>query len=121
MAALVFAGSSALAQMGGYSGPQILSRGGSNIGDRPGGSTGFQFYAGVYGTFETGLVPASVDAQGHVFNPAALYGIGARFGAYGRHAWRRTTLGLDYSGNVRHYNQNSYYDGSDHMVAMRLT
>ena len=121
MAGLLLGCLAAFAQIGGYGGPEILSRNGSNTGDRPGSRQGFQFYAGVYGDYETGLLPAVVNSQGHIADFPALYGIGLQFGVYGRRSWKRTTLGLDYYGNVRHYNANSFYDGSDHMFSMHVS
>ncbi len=104
-----------------YSGPQILSRG-SGTGDRIGRpATGFQYYAGVSGGYETGLIPASVDSQGNIYDPGGLFSIWANFGAYGRHSWRHTEFGLDYTGNVRHYSDVSSYDGSDHTLGIQLT
>ncbi len=111
---------SALGQSG-YSGPQILSRLVNTTGERGGAATGFQFYAGVNGTYETGYLPAAIDAAGHIVKPGGLYGVFADIGAYGRHKWRHTTLGLDYSGNFRHYTTNSSFDGSDHMLGLAIT
>ena len=111
----------ALAQTGGYSGPEILSRLANTTGERGGVATGFQFYAGVNGTYETGYVPASVDAAGHITTPGGLYGVFANIGAYGRHKWRHTAFGLDYSGNFRHYTTNSSLDGSDHMLGLSIS
>ncbi len=126
IAALALGCLPACAQVAGYAGPQILSRGGGGpvVGDRggsEGAKTGFQFYAGVAGTYETGFVPAAVDAQGDIVNTTDLFGMVVNMGAYGRHRWRRTVLGLDYTGNFRHYNNNSSYDGSDHLLALSVT
>jgi hypothetical protein len=110
----------ALAQSGGYIGPQILTRG-SSTGDRGGAApTGFQFYAGVNASYETGIVPAAVDSEGHIIRPGNLFGIFANIGAYGHHNWRHTTLGLDYSGNFRHYTSKSSLDGSDHTLGLSI-
>jgi hypothetical protein len=104
---------------GGYAGPQVLSRGSRDIGQRPGRPAGFSVYAGLRGTYETGLIPAFVTDLGTVVSPRALFGVQADFGAYGRRTWRRTTLGLEYVGNARHYSQQ-YFDGSDHMLRLDL-
>ncbi len=113
---------SALAQTGSYMGPQILSRGGgSTTGERGGAPTGFQFYAGVNASYETGFVPAAVGPDGKIIDPGNLFGVFATVGAYGRHTWRHTTLGLDYSGNFRHYASDSSYDGSDHILGLAVT
>lgn len=120
IAAFLFASAWLLGQSGGYGGPQILSRSMGSTGDRAGGHAGFQYYAGVAGSYETGLVPASVDSSGQIISPGGLYGVIANWGAYGRRTWRHTTFGLDYIGNYRHYDQQTYYDGSDHMLGMQL-
>jgi hypothetical protein len=105
---------------GGYAGPQILSRGISNPGERPGRPDGFQFYAGVSGSYETGLVPPSVDSNGKIVSPDSLVGVLLDLGAYGHHATKHTTIGLDYTGNFRHYADNPYFDGSDHMLGLTV-
>lgn len=110
----------AFAQITDYLGPQILTRG-ANFGSRPGSNAGFSFYAGVYGSYDTGLVPASVDAQGRLIRQDSLVGIGVNFGAYGKKTWRKTALGLNYYGNFRHYPKNAYWDGSDHTLGMSLS
>ena len=120
MAGLVFACFAALAQMGGYSGPQILSRSGGSGANRGGSHEGFSLYIGVYGSYETGVIPASVDAQGNIVSLSALYGIGLRYGVYGSRSWRHTTLGLDYSGNVRYYLPRSYYHGTDQILGLQI-
>ena len=119
MAILALAWLPVAGQSSGYLGPQILSRGGS-VGSRPGDYVGFSFYAGVYGTYETGIVPTSVDSQGHIIDQQSLVGVGLDIGAYGRKTWRHTTVGLDYRGDFRHYVGNPYYDGSDHAVALAV-
>lgn len=105
----------------GYGGPQILSRRLSNVGDRPGADTGFQYYAGLGAGYEVGILPTSVDQQGHLLDTGGLFSIWANLGAYGRHSWRHTELGLDYSGYFRHYTTNSFYDNSDHVLSLQLT
>lgn len=104
----------------GYSGPQVLSRGGGagRVGERGGRPPGFSVFAGVLGLYETGIVPASVDSQGRVLELGGLGGIQANIGAFGHRDWRRTTVGLDYAGNYRHYNANTFINGSDHMLTL---
>src|SRR3974377_206306 len=120
MAGLVFACFAALAQLGGYAGPQILSRSGPSAANRGGSHEGFSMYAGVYGSYETGVVPASVDSQGNIVDVGGLYGVGLRYGVYGSKNWRYTTLGIDYSGFVRHYTPHSSYDGTDQILGLQL-
>ena len=92
------------------------------MGDRAGqAATAFQYYAGVSGGYETGLIPVTVDSQGNIYDPGGLFSIWANFGAYGRHSWRHTEFGLDYRGTLRHYSQVSNYDGSDHTLGLQFT
>lgn len=121
MACIGFACISVLAQSP-YSGPAILSRAtGTTTGERGAARTGFTFYAGASGSFETGVAPAAVDAQGKIINIPNLWGTYINLGAYGRHTWRHTTLGLDYSGNFRHYPDYSSLDGSDQMLGVSVS
>ncbi len=109
---------SVLAQSGGYGGPEILSRATNASGARASTHAGFTFYTSLLGTYETGNLAASVDSNGKLIEAPTLAGIEADLGAYGRRSWRRTTVTLDYNGNFRHYTQNSFYDGSDHVVGV---
>lgn len=102
---------------GGYEGPSILSRGIVQPGRRGDEPLRFRVFAQVNGIYDNGLLPVSVDSSGQLFSDA-LWGVEARIGAYGYHRWRRSSLGLDYLGNFRHYNQNTYYDGSDHTLML---
>ncbi len=112
------AGVWAQATGGGYAGPQILSRGPNDTGQRAGHPDGFSYYAGLAATYETGLVPPSVNSTGKIVNPKALFGVIADLGAYGRHQTRHTTIGLDYTGNFRHYTNDQSFDGSDHILGL---
>ena len=104
----------------GYGGPQVLSRSSSAVGERPGANTGFQYYGGVGVGYETGILPASVDEQGRILDTGGLVSVWASLGAYGRHTWRRTALGLDYAGSYRHYTTASNWDSSDHVIGLQL-
>ena len=102
-----------------YGGPAILSRG-----QVPGAATAapiaFRPYIGVSGIYDSGLLPVSVNSNGQIPTPG-LYGVEVNLGLYGYHTWKHTTLGLDYRGNIRHYSQNTYFDGSDHILSLILT
>lgn len=101
-----------------YSGPAILSRG-----EIPTTQTmapvAFRPYIGLSAIYDTGLLPVSVTSTGEV--PSSdLYGVELNLGAYIYHVWKHTTLGLDYRGDLRHYNA-SYWDGTDQLLALVLT
>jgi hypothetical protein len=104
-----------------YSGPQVLSRGSDALGDRPGANSGFQYYVGAGEAYEIGILPTSVDATGKILDLGGLFSVWANLGAYGRHAWRHTTLGLDYTGEMSHYTSASQWDRSDHVVSLALS
>jgi hypothetical protein len=102
-----------------YSGPNVLSRGyGSSTGQRGGVDEGIRIYAGVSGSYETGIVPSSVDSTGNITDYGSTMGVLANVGAYGHKDWKRTRLELDYFGNFRHYTENSYLDGIDNMLSL---
>jgi hypothetical protein len=48
------------------------------------------------------------------------YGATATFGVTGYHAWKRSLLGLQYQGRLRHYTRHSYYDGFDNLFTMKV-
>jgi hypothetical protein len=118
--ACVFA-STAAAQVGGYLGPGVLSRGAGDIGTRSGEQVDLRFFADVNAVYDNGLQPFAVDSKGNLIQVNGLYGVQADLGAYGTHKWRRTSLGLDYHGNFYHYTNNSAYDGSTHNLTLGLT
>ena len=101
-------------------GPGILSRGVGGAGSRSGRDLDIRFYAGANGLYETGVAPFATDAQGNLLKVEPLWGMEARLGAYGVHKWRRAQLGLDYTGGIRHYVNNSFYDGTDHALQLGL-
>jgi hypothetical protein len=102
-----------------YGGPAILSRG-----EIPGASTtapiAFRPFIGLNAIYDDGIVPVSVNANGRI-PTANLFGVELLLGLYGYHKWRHTTLALDYKGTLRHYSQQSYYDGTDQFLSLILT
>jgi hypothetical protein len=102
-----------------YGGPAILSRGEL---PRSGNAAPIAFrpYIGISGIYDSGLLPVSVNSNGQIPSPG-LYGVEANLGLYGYHAWKQTTLGLDYRGDFRHYSKKSYFDGSDNILSLVLT
>jgi len=106
------------AQISDYLGPGILSRGAGDIGTRAGQDVDLRFFAGVNGIYDTGLLPYSVNGNGQLATVGGLYGTEVSVGAYGVHNFHHARLGLDYRGTYRHYSQQSFYDGSDHALAL---
>ena len=113
--------STAAAQLSDYLGPGILTRGAGTIGTRSGEQVSLRLFAGVNGIYDNGIEPLSVDSKGNLVQVKGLEGIDANFGAYGVHEWRQALLGLDYMGDFRHYNGNSFYDGTDQRLVLGLT
>ncbi|MBZ5673410.1 MAG: hypothetical protein LAP61_04120 [Acidobacteriia bacterium] len=109
------------AQISDYLGPGILTRGAGDIGTRAGQDVNLRFFANVNGIYDTGLQPYSVDGAGHLVTVDGLYGIETSLGVYGIHNFRHARLGLDYRGTYRHYTGNSFFDGTDHTLALGYT
>jgi hypothetical protein len=91
----------------------VLSNGTGDIGAHSGEQLDLRFYGSVEGVYDTGIQPFSLDSNGKLVQINGLIGEEALLGAYGVHTWRRARLGLDYRGTYRHYEGNSFYDGSD--------
>ena len=108
----------AAAQVGTFSGPGVLSSGGSGVGQRSGQDVDLRYYLNATGIHDTGFTPYAVTSDGKLVNPGALEGVEAGLGGYGRHTFRRSVLGLDYSGNFRHYISAPTYDGSNQQLAL---
>jgi hypothetical protein len=103
----------------GYGGPSVLSRGGNQPGYRGSSPVAFRWWAGVGGTYETGLLPVNTQPTGGLFDNGIAGGT-AEFGLYGARAWKRSVLGVDYRGDVRKYGRSSY-DASDHVLSLGYT
>lgn len=103
---------------GDYLGPSIMTRGAAGVGTRGGETVDLRFFANLNAVYDSGLVPISVGPTGQLTDPGGLYGVEAQIGAYGTHAWKTATLGLDYRGSFRHYDQQSYFDGSDQQLKL---
>jgi hypothetical protein len=118
--ACVFA-STAIAQVGSYLGPGVMSRGAGDIGDRSGQPVSIRFFADLTGVYDNGIQPFSVDSKGNLITVGGLYGIQLDFGAYGQRQGKQSVLGLDYNGNFYHYDNNQFYDGTTHNLAIGYT
>ncbi len=101
-------------------GPTILSRGLGTALQGGGELLRLRPYLSLTGNYDTGLTPVSTDATGRAPDIAA-YGGQVGLGLVGYHNWRRTVLGIDYRGNIRHYPKYQYYDGSDHSLTLGVT
>jgi hypothetical protein len=102
-----------------YAGPALLTRGEIPKSMQP-AQIDFRPYIELNGIYDTGLTGVSTDQYGNIPQSDG-YGGEAAFGIYGVHRWKRTSVGLDYRGNVRHYTRSGFYDGSDHTISLGLT
>jgi hypothetical protein len=111
----------ALAQnVGTFTGPSVLTQGANTIGRRSGQDIDLRLYGSVDGIYDNGLIPLATR-DGALVRPEGLYGVEAGLGAYGRHTFRRSVFGVDYSGNYRHYVNGSSFDGSNHNLRLGYT
>lgn len=99
---------------GGYTGPAVLSRAGSPLGQYTGKPIAFRFFAGATGDYFGDLSQPVTDAAGNLVTGDA-YGATGRVGVYGVRNGPNSTLGVDYLGNYRMYfgGDNQRYDGID--------
>lgn len=109
------------AQVSNYLGPGVLSRGAGDIGTRAGQDVALRFFISAEGIYDNGLQPYAVDETGHLATVNGLWGTEVSLGAYGVHNFRHARLGLDYTGSYRHYSEKSFYDGTDHSLALGYT
>jgi hypothetical protein len=109
------------AQISTYLGPGILTRGAGEIGTRSGQDVDLRFFVNATGIYDNGLQPFSVDGSGRLATVNGLWGTEIAAGAYGVHNFKHGRLGLDYKGTYRHYTENSFYDGTDHQLALDYT
>jgi hypothetical protein len=98
-----------------YSGPSILSRDKSLIGERGGKLIDFRLYGEIMGIYDSGLTPLVVDPQGNVPN-YGTEGVEAGFGVIGSRSWAHDKLSLEYRGTYRHYASHAFFDGTDQFL-----
>ena len=103
-----------------YGGPSVLSRGMAASVTARHANIDFRPRIGISGICDNGLTAVSIDAQGRAPNKIAC-GVEANAGISGYHMWRKTRLGLDYSGNYRHYPREAFYDGIDQLLALGVS
>jgi hypothetical protein len=101
-----------------YGGPAILSRG-----DSPTGMTAsqvsFRPYFEVTGIYDTGLAGVGLTTKGELGNTSSP-GIQVSGGISGSHSWRHTQIGLDYHGNINHFQKATYYDETDQSLELGI-
>lgn len=105
---------------GPFAGPTILTNGVGGVGRRAGQDVNLRYFGNINAIYDTGITPFAVK-DGELYKPAAQFGVEAGLGAYGTHSFRHSVLGVDYSGNFRHYNSSSNYDGSNQMIDLGYT
>ncbi len=104
--------------MGGFGGPAVMGRGaGANTGQRGGADLGLGFYAGVMGTYDSGLSGLRLDSNGELQSLSAS-GVDAYAGVTGSKRLRRGSLGINYSGHYRQYSNGQYMNGTDQQLSV---
>lgn len=98
-----------------YDGPDILGRAGPTTGLRGSASVPIHVQASINGTYDSSILGYSVDDKGNL-SQRSSYGANATITASGRKIWRRSFLGIDYSGDYAHYPSNTFYNGSNHQM-----
>lgn len=99
-----------------YSGPSILSRDNSLLGERGGKLLDFRYWVDVTGVYDSGLTPLTTNAQGNLINLGGAYGVETGFGLIGSRKWKRDKLSLEYKGTYRHYSQADVTQGLDQFL-----
>jgi hypothetical protein len=115
---VLFAGS-CLAQFDSGGGPSILSRGGARPGQSGGKPVSFNFYAGLNGSYSTGSIP--IDTGSTTVEDFNLVGASVNAGLTGSHAWKRSSIGVDYRGSYRRYGSHSYANGTEQALDLQYT
>lgn len=105
------------AQIPGYGGPGVATRG-TGAGARGTEDVSIRPFVSINGISDSGIIAVGLDERGNITNPGALYGVEASVGAYGAKRWSKSRLGLDYRGGYRHYTRQTFFDGSDHVLAL---
>ena len=98
-----------------YDGPDILGRGGPVSGRRGTEAVPIHVQASLNGTYDSNILGYSVDSSGNL-RAISSVGVTADVSASGRKVWRRSFLGLDYSGNYSHFARQSLFNGTNHQL-----
>jgi len=96
-------------------GPTILSRGGTagSVGSEP---TSLTFTAGVNAIYDNGLISIPTSTQ-TLNSQASGYGVEARATLFGTRRFKRSSLGISYSGSYQKYNLG-IYDGTNQSLQL---
>lgn len=105
--------------MSGYDGPSILGRTGPGVGTRGGESIPIHVQASVNGTYDSNILGYGVDSSGG-FQQGSSVGVNATIGASGRKQWRRSFVGLDYTGDYNHFTKQTFYNGTNHQMNLGI-
>lgn len=102
-----------------YDGPSILGRGGPKTGMRGTESVPLSLQASINGTYDTNLIGYSLDSDGN-FTQASGAGITANVAAAGRKQWRRSFLGLTYTGDYARFAKQPFFNGTNQQLNLAL-
>lgn len=102
-----------------YAGPAVLTRGQAPAAMME-PQIDFRPFLEVTGVYDTGLAGVIVNDQGQLANVASD-GVEIAGGISGTHSWKHTLVGLDYRGAYRHYNRQTFYDGTDQSLMLGIT
>jgi hypothetical protein len=109
----------ALPVCGQYAGPAVLARG-----EAPAAMVSpavrFQPFAEITSIYDTGLARIGTFSNSGNLANAASFGMGIAWGISGSKAWRRTTLGLDYRGNLDRYTQRVVFNTTTQQFLLSL-
>jgi hypothetical protein len=109
----------AFAQIGiPYDGPAVLTRGQAPS-SMAGEEIDFQPYVEIMGVYDNGLATV-VNNQAEIGNAGAA-GIEVAGGISGTHKWKHTVIGLDYRGDVRDYDRQTYFNGTDQYLLLGVS
>ncbi len=106
-----------------YEGPTVLSRSGGGLrpyGQRVGEDAKMRVFIQAEALYDYGFLPISTNSTGNLSKFGGQFGYQGRLGIYGTKRWRRTSLGLDYTGAYRGYVKNTYFNGSDHFLGLEF-
>jgi len=90
------------ADVGGYTGPAVLSKAGAPLGRHVGQPISFRWFAGAFGTYYTDLTQPITDGQGNLTSQGS-FGARGTVGVSGARNGRFDTLGLSFVAGYRAY------------------
>ena len=84
------------------------------------GQIDFRPFLEVTGVYDTGLAGVAASDSAQLGNTPSA-GVEIAGGISGIHSWAHTTIDVDYRGAYRHYNQRTYYDGTDQILRLGIS